>query len=523
MRINTGIKVVKNTQKSQPKEQSGGLLDLLPAALGTVGSIGGETFGAALSAPTFGTASPVTVPAFGSAGGALGQGFGQGIENSIQGKPLTQDVPSQMVQGGVYGAVPGSAETKLAGKAAGMVPKMLAKPLVRAGVGAAQAGGAQAVRNVAGGQPVDQGVGGQALIGGILNNILPGSADLLGFLGKGVQKMGEKGGDMGRNVVNAKELAPTDAAQKLLGGQIIQTGKGGTKVDALHQGLFDKYGYTPPPEGNVQDTGGFLNTAGQDIEKQLQPILKAETASTDKEINPLIEKNLETFYGSSSMSSKNKAIPPEMKTYLNKVGSLGGNPSLSQLKDFQRGLKDYGKWPLPDNPTQTQRFANTLYRDTGNLIENKLKEAKLPEGWDATKYKELQQQHQAVAKMRDNFQPFQEGKQIPLESMSSEMGKQKMLRGLLSNERLSQIALRAAAPVATQFIPGLPSQDKLLLGLIESSLLMPGAFPETGPAIEKYVGGTGKAMQSPANNKSVMNVLKQLGVRLPGMLQQGGQ
>lgn len=524
----SGLSTYKMTPSSHglvqkaDKSKQNSWADALPGIGGTVGQIGGGILGAGA-----GVAGGAAIPgadltgapevaggvmgekAGQTVGGAGGQMVGDALKQLFQGQGSKMDAGSLLSnagQGALYAQVPGG---KMAADIANPLVRGAAKAGIRAIGGAGVGAGTQGMRNVQKGQPLTQNMGSQAAMSGALNTILPGAAEGLGVLGKGAQWIGNKGAEMGQSVISRKGMAATQAVQKLFGGQTLETGQGGAKISKPVQDLFNKYNYTPPPEGNVQEAAGFLSKASQDVENHLQPILKAEAVTND-DVAPLVKKNLETFYGTANLGSKSKNIPPEIKTYLNKL--KGGQMNLSELKTFQRGLKDYGNWS-PGTKTSTEKFANNLYRDVGDLIETKLKGAKLPKGWDANAYKELQQRHQTLTKMRDNFQPYQEGKQLPTEVLSKEMGQQKMLGGLLSNERAMQIALTAGAPVATQMIPGLPHKD--LFSAIELALLAPAAIPEAGAVVGKGFEGAGQAMQKPSQSKNVMNILSQLGVRLP--------
>jgi hypothetical protein len=146
----------------------------------------------------------------------------------------------------------------------------------------------------------------------------------------------------------------------------------------------------------------------------------------------------------------------------------------------------------------------------------------LPKGMDTGRYKELQQQHQAIAKMRDNFQPYEGGKQLPTEVLSEEMGQSKMLGGMLSNERAIQIAL-ASVLGASHLVPGLPDVARGGIDATALAMMGPSALPEAGPYVGKALGGTGKAMQAPANSKKFMDALSQLGIRLPSAGQGQGE
>lgn len=527
MRINTGIKLGGSTKSTpQPTQQKPNQwADALPGILGTAGQIGGGILGTG-SGVAAGAAIPgadlTGVPEV--AGGVMGERAGQTIGGSggqmigdalrqlIEGQGNNMDAGSLLSnagQGALYAQVPGG---KMAADIANPLVRTIAKAGIRGAGGAGVSAGTQGIRNIQQGKPLTQDMGGQAVMGGALNTVLPGMAEGAGLLGKGVQAVGKKAGEMGQRIIKGEALAGPKAAQQILGGQIIQTGGEGGSIMPRIQALFDKYNYKPPPEGDIQDTKGFLDRASQDTENKLQPILKAEGAK-GTEVSSLINKNLETFYGTTNKGSRNKVIPLQIKTYLNKL--TGNQMNLSKLKDFQRGLKDYGNW-TSDTKTDTEKFANGLYRDVGNLIETKLKGAKLPKGWDATAYNELQQQHQDIVKMRDSFEPYMQGKQVPIEAMSKEIGKQKMLGGVLSQERALQIALASALGV-TNLAPGMQGHPLIKGGLdaAELAMLGPAAFPQSGGAIDKVFGGVGKGMQAPSGNKTVMDLLSQLGVRLP--------
>ncbi|MDD5407149.1 MAG: hypothetical protein PHE73_09450 [Sulfurovaceae bacterium] len=505
--------------QNQPQNQ---WADVLPAGLGIAGQISGGALGllgggagGTLVEPGGGTVlGAIGGERFGqTAGGAVGQGAGEWLKEFLQGKKADPTaIASNVGQGALYAQIPG-----------GKFAEGIVNPLLRAGAkvggrflgGAGVEAGTQAIRNVEKGKPIEQGLAEQGAVAGALNTILPGGAKLLGQAAKIPRFIAGKGQEMAESVLERQKMAPLRAAETQLGKGIIKTGEGTASIAPEAQALIDKYKIPMAPKGDIQQVKPALQKASADIEKQLKPLLDTTIVSYSTNVSPIVNNNLRKFFGTIQLRrlGGRTIVPSEVANFVKKTGNLGGklgaNVNLYKLKQFQREAGSLVKdWQSPKDTTD--KFFIQTYFDIGKLIDSKLDSVAAP------KYKDLIRQHKIIVNANDTFDALTKGKgKLPDESLSTRMGEEKQMRGLLSNERIMQIALGGSVGL-TNLLP-IPKEAKAGLSLAELLMLGPAAFPQAGPAVQKYTGGLANLMEAPANNATIMQLLQQLGVRIPSM------
>ncbi len=138
---------------------NGGLMDLLPAGLGTVGGVVGGILGTPADVAT----GPLGTMGGAAIGGALGQGAGEVIKQLAEGQQLNPGrVAGEAATGGIFGLLPGG----------DLGMGLLGRLVTRALGGAAVTGAGQAIQNVENQKPITQNVGSSALVGGALTPLV---------------------------------------------------------------------------------------------------------------------------------------------------------------------------------------------------------------------------------------------------------------------------------------------------------------------------------------------------------------
>lgn len=519
MRINTGVKIT-GSGKNQQVEQQNTPNDFIPQVAGTIGGTLGQILGGAADVASLGVAAPVVNPITGGAAlGGVAQGGAQALQNLFTGQKWDQNVGQEAGQGAAFGAIPGGAEAKGFGLLTKAALKGAGKRMLAGGAAGAAS---QALQNSEGG---NQGsVIGSGLFSGALNAVAPGAARLANIPSRAINALGRNVSSSAGKILERNTQPELDAVQMLFGKKAIATGGGKSFVHPDVHEIMTKFPALQnlPPNGDLSQFGQNLKNASQQVEKELQPILKNPQYSVGtKTLNDIVDSNLKTFFGDKSKTALS-AIPNQLREMLSKPnlaqGSQGAPVNLSDLKTMQRLIGQVGgegDWAMHPANNELEKWARSTYKQIGDLYEQQLSKA------DNTQYKNLINQHKVLLKAQDATGKALSGSgTLPLQLTNEEAAKDAAQRGL-SGERQKELATRNIVPLtsalaALGFIPGLPPGVKTAADI---AAVGTGAYglsqfgPHMNPEVAQKVG---QKMQGVSQiNPKILTALQQLGIRLP--------
>lgn len=467
-KLPNGLYRIKNTKTGQTKDvpatdlgkyglKPQGGNDLIPQVVGGIGGTIGQALGTPFDA--------LTGPAGTMAGGALLGGASQGTAEAVRellpggGGLNLGNIAGETGQGAAFGAIPGVEEARtgeLGGEVAAktgvlnnvlkllkpkapITAKGLAKRgVMRAGLGAAGGGTAQAIQNLQQGNPVGQNVPQAAAGTGAANAVLPGA----------LQEGGNFLKNVGRDIWQRTVGGPIDEMQRMFNTTASTAVGDYHKQYAINKGIIpsEKNPTTGQLEPHGLMTNDYIDNAvakaksvGSTVEAKLQALLPSQKERPVKQdeiqsmLNDFFQRN---YAGEPQQAMGGKVASPmdrfisDLKQFSKKTGTSDAISTQDVINFLKGGEKTK---PAPGTVAKlvpggegSVALINTLKRIAGrgfnvkapgawNGLYHDLRDFVEQNSKDPQKVSDLNKEHFHLMKIKQNLNNFKSG-QFPINS-----------------------------------------------------------------------------------------------------------